>query len=101
MDNKVTHTSIGDIAVFTMGNDEQANAIDLSFCDAMLRALDDVERSGRYRAVILRATGNIFCAGGNLVQILDGLERSDGSLESLIDALNAVILAIRHLPIPT
>jgi 2-(1,2-epoxy-1,2-dihydrophenyl)acetyl-CoA isomerase len=100
MDNKITHTSIGDIAVITMGNDEQANAIDRSFCDAMLRALGDVERSGRYRAVILRATGNIFCAGGNLARILDGLERSDGSLESLIDALNAVILAIRHLPIP-
>jgi 2-(1,2-epoxy-1,2-dihydrophenyl)acetyl-CoA isomerase len=100
MDNKVTCMSIGDIAVITMGNDEQANAIDLPFCDAMLRALGDIERSGRYCAVILRATGNIFCAGGNLARILDGLERSDGSIESLIDALNAVILAIRRLRIP-
>lgn len=100
MDSKITLTSSGDIALITMTNDEQANAIDISLCDELLRALGDIQDSGRYRAVILQATGKIFSAGGNLVQILDGVEKSDGSLESLIDALHTVILSIRRLPIP-
>jgi 2-(1,2-epoxy-1,2-dihydrophenyl)acetyl-CoA isomerase len=100
MDSKITLTSSGDIALITMRNDEQANAIDISFCDELLRTLGDIQDSGRYRAVILHATGKIFSAGGNLVQILDGLDRSDGSLEALINALHTVILSIRRLPIP-
>ena len=100
MDSKITLTSSSDIALITMRNVEQANAIDIALCDELQRTLGDIKESARYRAVILQATGKIFSAGGNLVQILDGLERSDGSLESLIDALHSLILSIRRLPIP-
>ncbi|WP_206996449.1 enoyl-CoA hydratase/isomerase family protein [Trinickia mobilis] len=100
MQNNITLTSRDDLAVITLGNEAQANAIDLEFCDGMLRALSDIEAREKYRAVVLRATGRIFSAGGNLVQILDGLQRSDGFLEALISALNAVILTLRRLPIP-
>jgi 2-(1,2-epoxy-1,2-dihydrophenyl)acetyl-CoA isomerase len=100
MDSKISLTSSGEIALITMRNTEQANAIDIPFCDELLRALDEIEDSGEYRAVILQATGKVFSAGGNLVQILDGLDKPDGSLESLINVLHAVILSIRRLPIP-
>ncbi|WP_028220322.1 enoyl-CoA hydratase/isomerase family protein [Paraburkholderia oxyphila] len=100
MESKITLTSSGDIAVVTMRNPEQANAIDIPLCDEFLRVLDDIRNTPRFRAVILQATGKIFSAGGNLAQILDGLEKADDSLEKLIDALHTVILSIRRLPIP-
>jgi len=100
MPSNITLTSCDDLAVITLENEAQANAIDLDFCDGVLRALSDIEARKEYRAVVLRATGRIFSAGGNLVQILDGLQRSDGFLGALISALNAVILALRRLPIP-
>lgn len=100
MRNDILLTAHQDLAVITLGNEKQANAIDLAFCDGLLKALGDVEAHGKYRAVVLQATGRIFSAGGNLAQIHEGLQRADGFLERLISALNALILKLRRLPIP-
>ena len=100
MQRNITLTSREDLAVITLGNEAQANAVDLAFCTDLLNALADIEAHGRYRAVVLRSTGRIFSAGGNLVQILEGLQRSDGFLEALISRLNDLILKLRRLPIP-
>ncbi|KAA1001733.1 enoyl-CoA hydratase/isomerase family protein [Paraburkholderia panacisoli] len=100
MQRNITLTSREDLAVITLGNEAQANAIDLQVCTDLLNALADIEADGRYRAVVLRSTGRIFSAGGNLVQILEGLQRSDGFLEALISLLNDLILKLRRLPIP-
>lgn len=100
MESKITLTSSDDIAFVTMVNEARANSIDKAFCDELLGALSEVKDSSKYRAVILQARGRIFSAGGELRQILDGLQRSDSYLESLISALNATIVAMRRLPIP-
>jgi 2-(1,2-epoxy-1,2-dihydrophenyl)acetyl-CoA isomerase len=100
MQRNITLTFREDLAVITLGNEAQANAIDPEFCADLLNALADIEAHGRYRAVVLRSTGRIFSAGGNLVQILEGLQRSDGFLEALISLLNDLILKLRRLPIP-
>ncbi|MFM0341767.1 enoyl-CoA hydratase/isomerase family protein [Paraburkholderia fungorum] len=100
MANNITRSQTDDIVIVTMFNDEQANTIDLSFCEGLLGALNDIKSSHHYRAVVLRATGSVFSAGGDLAQILECLDKGDGSLEALISALHAVILAIRRLPLP-
>jgi 2-(1,2-epoxy-1,2-dihydrophenyl)acetyl-CoA isomerase len=100
MQSNITLISREDLAVITLGNEAQANAIDLEFCNALLSALGEVEAHGKYRALVLRSTGRIFSAGGNLVKILEGLQRHDGSLEALISALNDLILRLRRLSIP-
>jgi 2-(1,2-epoxy-1,2-dihydrophenyl)acetyl-CoA isomerase len=100
MQSKITLSSCEDLAVVTLGNEARANAIDHEFCTGLLSALADIEAHGKYRAVVLRATGGIFSAGGNLVRILEGLQRSDDSLETLIRVLNELILKLRRLPIP-
>jgi 2-(1,2-epoxy-1,2-dihydrophenyl)acetyl-CoA isomerase len=100
MESKITLTSTEDIAVVTMVNEARANSIDKAFCDELLDVLRELEESSKHRAVILQATGRIFSAGGDLRQISDGLRRSDSSLESLIDALHATIVAMRRLPLP-
>lgn len=100
MQSNITLTSRDDLAVVTLDNEAQANAIDLEFCDALLRVFGDIEGNEKYRAVILRATGRIFSAGGNLVQILDGLQGSADFLDALIGSLNDLILTLRRLPLP-
>lgn len=100
MQGNITLAEDGDIAVITLGNEVRANAIDLRFCEGMLGALSHIHAGGTSRVAVIRASGRIFSAGGNLPQILDGLDRSDRFLESLISALHTVILAIRRLPIP-
>ncbi|MFM0097162.1 enoyl-CoA hydratase/isomerase family protein [Paraburkholderia nemoris] len=100
MANNITLSQTDDIVIVTVSNNEQANTIDISFCEELLSALDDVEISQQYRAVILRAKGSVFSAGGDLAQILECLDKGDGSLEALISAFHAVILAIRRLPLP-
>jgi 2-(1,2-epoxy-1,2-dihydrophenyl)acetyl-CoA isomerase len=100
MQSNIILTSRDDLAVITLGNEAQANAIDLAFCEGLTRALDDIEASQKSRAVVLQATGRIFSAGGNLVQIHEGLQKSDGFIEALIGALNRLILKLRHLSIP-
>ncbi|SMG50114.1 2-(1,2-epoxy-1,2-dihydrophenyl)acetyl-CoA isomerase [Paraburkholderia susongensis] len=100
MESKITLTSTGGIALVTMENPAGANTVDRVFCQEMLGALQEIERLPDCRVAILRARGKIFSAGGDLVQILDGLRRSDSFLESLIGELNATIMAIRRLPVP-
>lgn len=96
----ITLTEAHDVAIVTLQNDANANAIDLPFCEDLLGVLERIRTLGKHRAVVLRATGRIFSAGGHLTQILGGLDRGDGFIESLIDALHAAILAIRRLPMP-
>jgi 2-(1,2-epoxy-1,2-dihydrophenyl)acetyl-CoA isomerase len=100
MESKITLAARDDVALVTMDNETRANAIDLAFCEQMQTALHDIERSAKYRAVILQASGRIFSAGGDLHQIHGGVQRADGFLESLISALNATIMSVRRLPIP-
>jgi 2-(1,2-epoxy-1,2-dihydrophenyl)acetyl-CoA isomerase len=100
MQTNITLTSHGDIAVITLANEARANTIDLEFCNGLSSVLGDIEAQGRYRAVVLRATGRMFSAGGDLVQILEGLQKSNDRLERLISALNDLVLKLRRLPIP-
>ena len=100
MANNITLSETDDIVIVTMCNDEQANTIDMSFCEGLLKALNDVKSSQQHKAVVLQAKGSLFSAGGDLAQILERLDEGNGSLETLIDAFHTVILAIRRLPLP-
>ncbi|MGQ7932567.1 enoyl-CoA hydratase/isomerase family protein [Paraburkholderia sp. D1E] len=100
MTNNITLSQLDDIAIVSMDNGGRANTIDLALCEGLLDALGDIERSTMYRAMILRATGGLFSAGGDLPQILAALDQHNGFLESLISTFHFAILALRRLRIP-
>jgi enoyl-CoA hydratase len=60
----------GDIAVLTMQHGK-ANAMDTTFCEDILKRLDEL-RISPARAVVVTGQGNIFSAGVDLVRALDG-----------------------------
>jgi len=76
------------VAVVTLDRPQQLNAIDVESATALSAALDDVQASGRARAVVLRANGPSFCGGGDVLAMsrqLDDLPR---------------FLGLRRLPLP-
>jgi 2-(1,2-epoxy-1,2-dihydrophenyl)acetyl-CoA isomerase len=88
------------IASITMDGCGKANTIDVSLCEQLLRALHEIDANETDRVVILRSAGGIFCAGGDLVQILNALDAPADELAILIDSFHQVILTMRSLPIP-
>ncbi|MCX4163637.1 MULTISPECIES: enoyl-CoA hydratase/isomerase family protein [Paraburkholderia] len=100
MTNNITLKQVDDVAIVTMNNGGHANTVDMAFCEGMLGALNEIEESSRYRAMILRGTGSVFSAGGDLSQIRAGLNQPGRYLELLIDAFHSTILALRRLRIP-
>jgi enoyl-CoA hydratase len=60
----------GTVAVLTMQHGK-ANAMDTTFCEDLLKRLDEL-RTSPARAIVITAHGNIFSAGVDLVRALDG-----------------------------
>lgn len=101
MANNVDLTEVDDIAIVTMDNDKQMNTIDIPLCHGLIRALFEVADRKSHRAVILRATGKAFSAGGDLAQIFSAFEKADdGYLDELITTFHSAVLAIRRLEVP-
>jgi enoyl-CoA hydratase len=87
--------SIDDIAVAKLERG-RGNALDVEFLEALQDALDTL-RAESPRGVILTAEGKIFCAGLDLVALV---EMDEGELESLLDALYATLRAVFAFPRP-
>ena len=60
----------GQVAVLTMQHGK-ANAMDTTFCEDILKRLDEL-RTSPARAIVITGQGNIFSAGVDLVRALDG-----------------------------
>lgn len=86
---------IGAVAVLTMHHG-RANALDPELCKALIDALAELEQSSS-RAVVLTGTGPVFCAGADLVQVLDG---GTAYLDAFLPALSDALLALFRFPKP-
>jgi enoyl-CoA hydratase len=60
----------GQVAILRMAHGK-ASALDLEFCDALTRQLDECRRSAS-AALVLTGTGTIFSAGVDLLRVVDG-----------------------------
>src|SRR5215813_11586261 len=67
MDNPVLHESKNGTALLTLNRPDKLNAISNSMIDALMGALDRIERDGEVRAVILTGAGDrAFSAGADI-----------------------------------
>ena len=67
MDNPVLHESRNGTALLTLNRPDKLNAISNSMIDALMAALDRIERDGEVRAVILTGAGDrAFIAGADI-----------------------------------
>lgn len=59
----------------TLNRPAHGNALDHDLTEALLSALDRAEHDARVRCVLLRGTGNMFCAGGNIDLFNEALDQ--------------------------
>lgn len=88
------------VAYITLNREDAANAINLEMGrDLMLAALHCDEDPG-VRAVLIRAKGKIFCAGGDLGSFSSAGEGMPGLLKELTTYLHAAISRFARMSAP-
>lgn len=71
--NKIRLERHGAVALLTLDNPAQMNAVDQDMGPQLAHALQSVAADGDLRALVLTGAGDIFCAGGNLRRAMQAL----------------------------
>lgn len=79
---------------------ERANAIDLVAAEELVEVSLACQRGGQVRAALLRASGPIFCAGGDLASFAASGDDLAGLLERLTDYLHAAVSRFARMDAP-
>ncbi len=88
------------VAYITMNRPERANTIDLESAAALIESIDGVAGDASVRAVVLRAVGRQFCAGGNIDSFVQAGAGLPAMLDELIPPLHAALYKLATLPVP-
>lgn len=73
MDSPLDVATTGSVQVWTLNQTETGNAItDLSFVEAIERAVDEANDNLEVRAIVLTGAGKHFSSGGNVKEMADG-----------------------------
>jgi len=86
--------------ILTLSNPGAKNALHPDMYAAAIETLSTAERDESIRAVVLTGADNFFCAGINLVRLLDSRGKDKAIQAESIDQLNGWIEAIRDCPKP-
>jgi 2-(1,2-epoxy-1,2-dihydrophenyl)acetyl-CoA isomerase len=86
----------GDVHVVTLDRPRAANALDLATARALRQAVDKAHMSGA-GALLLRANGSIFCAGGDLAAMNHAPDPS-AYVDELAGIMHEVVLALAQAP---
>lgn len=101
----VTFSREGDVAIIQLNRPDAANAINHDLAGRLRDVAFDLASQGWPRAVLLRASGQMFSAGGDLGEILKSRADDDegGKCEffrSLVQGLHDAIRALRAIDAP-
>lgn len=75
----------------------KAHALDLELCRALEATFSGIAKSASHRAVVLTGTGSIFCAGVDLIRVLDS---GASYVDEFVPALIATFRALFRFPKP-
>jgi enoyl-CoA hydratase/carnithine racemase len=84
-------------AVVTLNRPERRNALSLELMLELMECLDEIARDAGLRAVILAATGKVFCSGHDLTEMLG---RSVSEHRRIFDACTELMAKIQSIPQP-
>lgn len=76
-----------------------ANALDLATSQALGTAIAAMEADDAVRVVVLRGSGRVFCAGGDLAAMMDAPDRG-AYLRELVDSAHVAVRAMQSLSKP-
>jgi len=87
----------GAIATVTLNRPDALNAIDVAMAQDLQRAAQWLETRDGIRAVLLRATGKAFCAGGDISMFMGDPSQVRATLLDLFTPLNDFIARIARM----
>ena len=58
-----------DVATLWLNRPDARNALSIDVCDAITFALDEVDRDGRARVLLVKGRGKVFCAGADFAAV--------------------------------
>lgn len=90
----------GHVATITLNRPEKANAIDLESSRALIEIIDKVAATPSIRAVLVRAIGRQFCAGGSIDFFVQAGAELPETLDALLGPLHAALYKLATLPVP-
>lgn len=91
-------TDTDGIATLTLNRPDKFNALSVDLLEALLAGIKAVGADPEIRAVILAASGNAFCTGHDLKEML--ADTSEESIRGLFRLCSDVMLAIARIPQP-
>jgi enoyl-CoA hydratase/carnithine racemase len=87
----------GPIAIVTLNRPERRNALSLELMLDLIGALDEIGRNREIRAVILAASGKVFCSGHDLGQMTG---RDIGEYRRVFDVCTDLMQKLQSIPQP-
>ena len=66
MENILLRSDQKEIAILTLNSPKNLNALSEAMLDALKTNLEEIQRSKKIKAVIIRAAGKAFCPGHDL-----------------------------------
>lgn len=101
----VTLVRDGNVAILTLDRAQAANAIDHALAADLARMAEGLAAEGWARAVLLRADGRMFSAGGDLSSLMRSRAEHDPAealefFRSLVSGLHSAITALRSIDAP-
>ena len=87
----------GPIVIVTLNRPERRNALSLELMLDLIVALDEIGRNPEIRAVILAATGKVFCSGHDLGQMTG---RDIGEYRRIFEVCTDLMQKLQSIPQP-
>lgn len=100
MSDHLVVTSAGGILTVTLDRADKRNALNAAMIGGLADALARAEIDPEVRVVAIRGAGKDFCAGADLAELLQSVDRSIDENEREALRFGEILLAIRRLPKP-
>ena len=88
----------GGVTTLTLNRPARFNALNEALLGALEQALDDIERDGDVRVVVIAAAGSAFCTGHDFKEMR--ANRSEAYYRTLFARSSALMLRLMRLPQP-
>jgi enoyl-CoA hydratase/carnithine racemase len=85
------------VAIMTLNRPNRRNALSLDLMRELIGCLNEIERTGSARAVILAAAGNVYCSGHDLGELTG---RTVGEYREIFDVCSELMMKIQSIPQP-
>ncbi len=90
----------GGTATITLNRPATGNAIDLNLARALMQAMHACEKDKGVRVIILKGSGKLFCAGGDLSAISDAGPDAPAYVRELLTFLHEALSSMARINVP-